>query len=40
MIYKIHPYRRWTHIVKLKNTDKDALLTHEKYEYLEKIFGL
>ncbi len=40
MIYKIHPYGRWTHIVKLKNTDKDALLTHEKYEYLEKIFRI
>ncbi len=40
MIYRIHPYGRWTYIVKLKNTDKDALLTHEKYEYLEKLFGI
>lgn len=38
MIYKIYPYGRWTYTVKLKNTDKDALLTHDKYEYLEKYF--
>lgn len=35
---KIYPYGRWTYIVKLKGTDKDALLTHEKYEELEKLF--
>jgi len=40
MIYKIYPYGRWTYTVKLKNTDKDALLTHERYEYLEKLFGV
>lgn len=40
MIYKIYPYGRWTYIMKLKNTDKDALLTHEKYEELKKIFNL
>lgn len=39
MITKIFPYGRWTYIVKLKNTSKDALLTHEKYEYLEKLFN-
>lgn len=39
MIYKIYPYGRWTYTVKLKNTDKDALLTHDKYEYLEKLFN-
>lgn len=39
MIYKIYPYGRWTYTVKLKNTDKDALLTHDKYEYLEKLFS-
>lgn len=38
MIYKIYPYGRWTYVVKLKNTDKDALLTHERYEELQKIF--
>lgn len=39
-INKIYPYGRWTYIVKLKNTDKDALLTHEKYEELRRIFEL
>lgn len=39
MIYKIYPYGRWTYTVKLKNTDKDALLTHDKYEYLENFFS-
>lgn len=38
MIYKIYPYGRWTYIVKLKNTQKDALLTHEKYEEMQKYF--
>lgn len=38
MINKIYPYGRWTYIVKLKNTNKDALLTHDKYEDLKKIF--
>lgn len=40
MINKIYPYGRWTYIVKLRNTDKDALLTHEKYEELKRIFNL
>jgi two-component system LytT family response regulator len=35
---RICPYGRWTYIVKLKGTDKDALLTHEKYEELVKLF--
>lgn len=39
MISKIYPYGRWTYTVKLKNTDKDALLTHDNYEYLEKLFS-
>lgn len=38
MIHKIFPYGRWTYVVKLKNTDKDALLTHERYEELQKMF--
>ena len=37
-ISKIYPYGRWTYMVKLKGTEKDALLTHEKYEELERIF--
>lgn len=38
MIHKIYPYGRWTYIVKFRNTDKDALITHEKYEELQKVF--
>lgn len=38
MIHKIYPYGRWTFIVKLKNTDRDALMTHDKYEELQEIF--
>jgi two-component system, LytTR family, response regulator len=40
MVHKIYPYGRWTYIVKLKNTEKDALLTHDKYEELKRIFEL
>jgi len=38
-ISRIYPYGRWTYIVKLKGTDRDALLTHDKYEELEKLFA-
>lgn len=34
----IYPYGRWTYLVKFKGTGKDALLTREKYEELEKLF--
>lgn len=37
-IDKIFPYGRWTYIVKLKNSEKDALLTHDKYLELQKMF--
>ncbi|WP_326511466.1 LytTR family DNA-binding domain-containing protein [Clostridium intestinale] len=40
LITKIYPYGRWTYVVKLKNNDKDALLTHEKYEEIKRIFRL
>jgi two-component system LytT family response regulator len=40
LITRIYPYGRWTYIVKLKNTEKDALLTHEKYEEIKKLFSL
>lgn len=39
-MYKICPYGRWTYIIKLKHTDKDALLTHERYEVLKKTYDL
>lgn len=35
----ITPYGRWTYIVRLKGTKHDALITHEKYEELERMFG-
>lgn len=38
MISKIYPYGRWTYTIKLKNTDKDALLTYDKYEELKNLF--
>jgi len=38
MITKVSPSGRWTYIVKLRGTNKDALVTHDRYEYLEKLF--
>ena len=38
-IKNITPYGRWTYIVQLEGTDHDALITHEKYEELEKRFS-
>ena len=38
-IRNITPYGRWTYVVQLEGTDHDALITHEKYEELEKRFG-
>ena len=35
----ISPYGRWTYVVKLRGTRRDALITHEKYEELEQLFG-
>lgn len=37
-ISTITPYGRWTYIVRLNGTEHDALITHEKYEELEKLF--
>ena len=38
-IRNITPYGRWTYVVQLEGTDHDALITHEKYEELEKKFS-
>ncbi|MDL2317918.1 LytTR family DNA-binding domain-containing protein [Eubacteriales bacterium OttesenSCG-928-A19] len=38
-IDNITPYGRWTYIVKLRGTRHDALITHEKYEELERMFA-
>ena len=38
-IDNITPYGRWTYVVRLTGTDQDALITHDKYEELEKMFS-
>lgn len=38
-ISNITPYGRWTYVVRLNGTNQDALITHEKYEELEKMFS-
>ncbi len=38
-IAKMSVYGRWTYVVKLKGTKKDALLTKEKAKILETIFN-
>jgi len=38
-ITKMSVYGRWTYVVKLKGTKKDALLTKEKAKILESIFN-
>ena len=38
-ISNITPYGRWTYVVQLNGTNHDALITHEKYEELEKMFS-
>ncbi len=38
-IRAITPYGRWTYVVQLDGTRHDALITHEKYEELERRFS-
>ena len=38
-ISNITPYGRWTYIIRLSGIDQDALITHEKYEELERMFS-
>ena len=38
-ISNITPYGRWTYVVRLNGITQDALITHEKYEELEKLFN-
>ena len=38
-ISNITPYGRWTYVVHLTGITQDALITHEKYEELEKLFS-
>jgi len=39
VIDSITPYGRWTYVVHLNGTNQDALITHEKYEELERMFS-
>ena len=39
VIDSITPYGRWTYVVHLAGTSQDALITHEKYGELEKMFS-
>ncbi|MEA5016643.1 MAG: LytTR family DNA-binding domain-containing protein [Candidatus Limiplasma sp.] len=34
----ITPYGRWTYVVRMNGTQHDALITHEKFEELERMF--
>ena len=38
-IRDITPYGRWTYVVRLNGTAHDALITHEKFEELERMFS-
>ena len=37
-IDSIMPYGRWTYIVRLRGTTRDALITTERFEALQKLF--
>lgn len=37
-IASIAPYGRWTFVIKLRGTEHDALITHERFEKLQKLF--
>lgn len=32
-------YGRWTYIVRLCGTERDALITHERFDELQKLFA-
>ena len=38
LIESIQPYGRWTFVVKLKGLREDALITHDRFEALQKRF--
>lgn len=37
-VESVSPYGRWTYIIKLRGTKLDALITHERYELMQKMF--
>ena len=38
-ISAVEPYGRWTYVIKLVGTRQTALITHEKFEELARMFG-
>ncbi len=38
-ISAMEPYGRWTYVIKLTGTRQTALITHEKFEELARMFG-
>ena len=38
-IRRIEPYGRWTYVVTFQDTDRDALMTQEKYEEVKRRFS-
>lgn len=38
-IESVTPYGRWTYIVRLCGTSRDALITHERFDELQKLFA-
>jgi len=39
LVDSISPYGRWTYIIKLRGITEDALITHERFEALQKLFA-
>ena len=37
-IESVTPYGRWTYVIKIQGTPHDALITHERFEALQKMF--
>lgn len=37
-IESVTPYGRWTYVVRLCGTKRDALITHERLDELQKLF--
>jgi len=37
-IESISPYGRWTYVIRIRGTQQDALITHEKFEELQNHF--
>lgn len=38
-VTKLYPYGRWTYTAKLRGTDRDALVTHDKLGEIQRVLG-